>query len=152
MIISANGDLLAAEADALVNAVNCVGVMGKGIALRFKQAYPVNFQRYAAACKASAVVIGSMFVVEASAATQPHTIINFPTKRHWRDASHLADIQAGLVDLVAVVRRLRLPSIAVPALGCGNGGLDWAEVRPLVEVAFVTLPEIRVLLYAPAAT
>jgi len=149
MIDYVRGNLLAAETDALVNAVNCIGVMGKGIALQFKQAYPVNFQRYATACKAGEVAIGSMFVVEVSATTQPRAIINFPTKRHWRDTSHIADIQAGLVDLIAVVRRLRLQSIAVPALGCGNGGLAWDEVCSLIEEAFAALPVLRVLLYEP---
>ena len=149
MIEHVTGDLLEADVEALVNAVNCVGVMGKGIALQFKQRYSGNFRRYAAACRAGEVIIGQMFIVEINADVRPHTIINFPTKRHWRDQSRLDDVQAGLVDLIAVVQRLQIHSIAVPPLGCGNGGLDWAIVRPLIEHAFVGLPAVNVQLYEP---
>jgi len=150
MIEHVRGNLLEADAEALVNAVNCVGIMGKGIALQFKHTYPDVFLRYQTACRAGQVIIGQMFVVECKGAGNPSYIINFPTKRDWRNASRLEDIQVGLVDLVATINRLRLRSIAIPALGCGNGGLDWSVVRPLIEAALSTLPDVHVRLYGPA--
>jgi O-acetyl-ADP-ribose deacetylase (regulator of RNase III) len=149
MIEVTRGDLLAADADALVNPVNCVGVMGKGLAAQFKSAYPANFRAYAAACKRSELAPGRMLVVE-TGTTKPRWIVNFPTKRHWRDKSLLEDIDAGLAALVADVRRLDMTSIAIPPLGCGLGGLDWADVRPRIERAFASLPDVRVLLFAPS--
>lgn len=158
MIEPATGNLLAAPVDALVNAVNCEGVMGKGIALQFKQAWPAMFKAYAAACKVGAVAPGRMFVWETNllqAPTQgavraaPRFIVNFPTKRRWRAGSRLEDIDAGLVDLVAQVRALGIRSIAVPPLGAGNGGLDWAVVRPRIVAALERVPEVRVLLFEP---
>ncbi len=146
----AHGNLLEADCEALVNTVNTVGVMGKGIALQFKQAFPENFRQYERACRAGEVVIGSMLVVATGKLGNPKYIINFPTKRHWRQRSRLEDIEAGLRDLVAQVRSLSVGSLAVPPLGCGNGGLEWSEVRPLVEEAFRDLPQVRVLLFAPA--
>lgn len=122
MIRFTKGDILAAQAEALVNTVNCVGVMGRGIALQFKQAYPENFKRYEAACKRGDVVPGKMLVVESSELTWPRFIINFPTKRHWRGKSRIGDIEVGLADLVTVVRDRNIRSIAVPPLGSGLGG------------------------------
>jgi len=150
MIESMTGNLLRADADALVNAVNCVGVMGKGIALQFKQAFPEMFASYREAVAAGAVKPGSMHVFATGALDGPKFIINFPTKRHWKGASRLEDIRAGLVDLVHQVRELRVCSIAIPPLGCGYGGLDWAEVKPLVVAAFESLPEVQVKLFEPA--
>lgn len=149
MIESASGDLLAAPVDALVNTVNCEGVMGKGIALQFKQAWPAMFKAYRAACKAGEVVPGRMHVWETGLLHGPRFIINFPTKRHWREGSRLEDIDAGLVDLVAQVRALGIRSIAVPPLGAGNGGLDWAVVRARVVAAVEGVPEVRVVLFEP---
>jgi O-acetyl-ADP-ribose deacetylase (regulator of RNase III) len=149
MIELTRGDLFQADAEALVNAVNCVGVMGRGIALQFKQAFPRNFTAYAAACKRGEVEPGRMLVVETVQRTAPRYIVNFPTKRHWKDKSRLADIDSGLLALIAEVRRLGIRSIAVPPLGCGLGGLAWADVRPRIERAFVALPDVRVLLYEP---
>ncbi len=142
------GNLLAAEVDALVNTVNTEGVMGKGIALQFKKAFPDNFKSYARACKAGEVVIGGMHVVQRLAS--PRFIINFPTKNHWRQPSRLEYIESGLADLVARVRELGIKSIAVPPLGCGNGGLDWTAVRPRIVEAFKAIPDVRVLLFEPA--
>lgn len=142
------GDLLAAAVDALVNAVNTEGVMGKGLALQFKRAFPENFSAYARACKAGEVVPGRVHVVRRTAS--PRFIINFPTKRHWRSRSKLEDVRDGLVDLVLRVSELGIESIAVPALGCGNGGLDWAEVKPEILAAFARAPAIRVVLFEPA--
>jgi O-acetyl-ADP-ribose deacetylase (regulator of RNase III) len=122
--------------DAIVNTVNCVGVMGKGIALQFKNKWPANFTAYAAACKAGQVRPGRMLVFDSGGLVKPNFIINFPTKDHWRGSSKIDFIRDGLVDLVAQVKRLRIRSIAVPPLGCGNGGLNWADVRPLIEAAF----------------
>ena len=145
-----HGDLLKQDGvDAIVNTVNCVGVMGKGIALQFKNKWPDNFVQYHAACKADAVRLGKMNVYDAGAYAQPHFIINFPTKDHWRGNSKLSFIQDGLQDLVSQVKALDIRSIAIPPLGCGNGGLDWQDVRPLIEEAFAALPDVDVRLFEP---
>lgn len=144
-----HGNLLKTKADAHVNTVNTVGFMGKGIALQFKKAYPDNFTAYERACKNDEVQVGKMFVFERDAFTQPRYIINFPTKKHWRAKSKLPDIKAGLEDLVRVVRELNIESIAIPPLGSGLGGLDWRDVRPLIEDAFANLPDVLVLLFEP---
>jgi O-acetyl-ADP-ribose deacetylase (regulator of RNase III) len=144
------GDLLEQRVDAIVNTVNTVGVMGKGIALQFKRKWPVNAKVYEAACERGEVVPGTMFVFDNGGLVEPKYIINFPTKRHWRQPSRMSDIEAGLVDLIAQVRRLSIRSIAIPPLGCGNGGLDWDEVRPRIEAAFKELPNIDVRLFAPS--
>jgi O-acetyl-ADP-ribose deacetylase (regulator of RNase III) len=149
MIELHQGNLLEAEAEALVNTVNCVGVMGKGIALQFKQAYPENFRQYRRACAKSKVRLGKMFVFATGLLGNPKFIVNFPTKQHWKAKSRIDDIRDGLVDLIDVVRTKGIQSIAVPPLGCGNGGLDWCDVRPLIEAAFAEAPEVRVLIYAP---
>ncbi|MFI5835008.1 macro domain-containing protein [Micromonospora sp. NPDC051300] len=149
MIIISHGNLLTADAEALVNTVNTVGVMGKGIALQFKRAHPANFTAYRAACAAGEVALGTMFVFDSGRLGPRRLIINFPTKGHWRSRSRLGDIEAGLVDLVRVVRERRISSVAVPALGCGNGGLEWPVVRSRIEQAFAALPDVRVLLFPP---
>lgn len=144
------GDLLRqADVDAIVNTVNCVGVMGKGIALQFKNKWPANFTAYAAACKAGDVQVGRMFVFDAGGLVKPHYIINFPTKDHWRGQSKLAYVRDGLLDLVAQVEYLNIKSIAIPPLGCGNGGLDWAVVQPLIEQAFAALPDVEARVFEP---
>ena len=148
-IIHSSGNFLEADAQALVNPVNCVGVMGKGLALQFKHAFPDSFAAYRAACTRGVVVPGRMFVTETGLVTGPHLLIHFPTKRHWRDRSLLEDIDTGLTALVAKVSARGLRSLAVPALGCGLGGLDWDTVRPLIGEAFAALPDVRVLLYGP---
>ncbi len=145
-----NGDLLKQEdVDAIVNTVNCVGIMGKGIALQFKNKWPDNFKLYKAACDAGTVQPGKMFVFDAGALAKPHFIINFPTKQHWRGNSKIEFIETGLEDLVSQVRRLSIKSIAVPPLGCGNGGLNWADVKPLIVRAFASLPDVQVKLFEP---
>jgi len=149
MIQNEQGNLIKAEAEALVNTVNCVGIMGKGIALQFRQAFPENFKAYQRACKAEEVQLGKMFVVPTRTLTNPLYIINFPTKQHWRGKSRLEDIKSGLVALIEEVKQREIHSIALPPLGCGNGGLDWAEVKPLIEKAFEAVPEVAVLLFAP---
>jgi O-acetyl-ADP-ribose deacetylase (regulator of RNase III) len=147
MIYKAEGDLLGTNAEALVNTVNTVGVMGKGIALQFKQAFPDNYKAYEAACKHGEVELGRMFVFHRQ--SDPRIIINFPTKKHWRGKSKIADIESGLRALVEVVRKEKIRSIAVPPLGCGNGGLDWKDVRPRIERAFAELPSVVVQLFYP---
>jgi O-acetyl-ADP-ribose deacetylase (regulator of RNase III) len=150
MIELIQGDLLEAKVEALVNAVNTVGVMGAGLALQFRQRYPEMFRAYSSACESGEVTPGKMHVFKReNQDSWPRWIINFPTKRHWREPSRLADVVAGLTDLIGQVQRLNIRSIAIPPLGCGLGGLDWGEVRPRIEQAFDRLPDIQVLLFAP---
>lgn len=141
------GNLLAANVDALVNPVNTVGVMGKGLALAFKRAFPEVFREYAAACKRGEVVVGRMHVVLRSGT--PRVIINFPTKQHWRQPAKLDYVREGMGDLVAQIRALEITSIAIPALGCGLGGLAWADVEPLIVSAVAPLDDVRVVLFEP---
>jgi O-acetyl-ADP-ribose deacetylase (regulator of RNase III) len=150
MVELVRGNLLQADAEALVNTVNCVGFMGKGIALQFKQAYPDNFKVYRAACERKEVVPGRMLVVSTGSIICPRFIINFPTKRHYRNPSRIDDIRAGLTALVEEVQRRGIRSIAVPPLGCGNGGLDWSDVRPLIERAFEPLEGVTLQLFEPS--
>jgi O-acetyl-ADP-ribose deacetylase (regulator of RNase III) len=151
MIRNAEGNLLDAAVEAVVNTVNTVGVMGKGIALMFKEAYPENFHLYEAAVRKGEVQTGRMFVTERpTLAGGPRWIINFPTKRDWRGKSRLEWIEAGLEDLRKVVVELGIRSIAVPPLGCGNGGLEWEQVRPRIEGALGSLPGVEVSLFAPS--
>jgi O-acetyl-ADP-ribose deacetylase (regulator of RNase III) len=152
MIILKQGNLLEDEAEALVNTVNCVGVMGKGIALQFKQAYPEMFSEYEKACRRKEVQPGKMHVVCTKSLLNPKYIINFPTKRHWKNKSRMEDIELGLADLIKVIKELNIKSIALPPLGCGNGGLRWDEVRPKIEAAFEHLKEVEVHLYEPAGS
>jgi len=144
------GNLLKSPAEALVNTVNTVGVMGKGIALQFKQAFPAMFKAYAGRCKSGELQLGMVFVYDLGPMNGgPRWIINFPTKGHWRSKSNIKDIQAGLQDLVATMKRLGIRSIAIPPLGCGHGGLNWAEVLPMIESAFAGLEHVEALIYAP---
>lgn len=143
------GDILKADAEAIVNTVNCVGIMGRGIALQFKKAFPANFRAYAAACEEGEVQPGRMFVHDTGAFTNPRYIINFPTKRHWKGKSRIEDIDSGLVALSQEVRARGIKSIAIPPLGAGLGGLDWNEVRPRIEAALRAVPDLDVLIYQP---
>lgn len=148
MVNSTQGDIVLAQAEALVNTVNCVGIAGRGIALQFRKVFPENFKKYAAACKRNEVNPGTMFVVE-TGELMPRYIINFPTKRHWKGKSKIEDIENGLVDLIRVVRELGLRSIAVPPLGSGLGGLRWGVVRPKIVSAFAALPDVTLFLFEP---
>lgn len=150
MIEFKRGDLLASNSEAIVNTVNCVGVMGRGIALQMKKAFPTNFRAYAAGCERGDVVPGRMFVHPTGELGNPRFVINFPTKRHWKGRSRLEDIESGLVALVAEVQRLGIRSIALPPLGCGLGGLNWNDVRPRIERAFDELPDVQVTVFEPA--
>jgi O-acetyl-ADP-ribose deacetylase (regulator of RNase III) len=147
MIERGRGNLLLADVDALVNTVNTVGVMGKGLALQFKKAFPDAFTSYEQACARGELAIGQMHVVPRAAA--PRFIINFPTKQHWKNPSKIEYVESGLRALVELVRKLELRSIALPPLGCGNGGLLWSDVRPRIERAFAELPDVRVMIFEP---
>ena len=149
MLRITTGNLLEANVEALVNTVNCVGVMGKGIALQFRQAFPDNYRQYQKACERGVVEPGKMFVVETGKFVGPKYIINFPTKRHWRGVSRLSDIRGGLSALAEVIQTLQIRSIAIPPLGCGSGGLDWKEVSHLIQRQLSGLAAVDILLFAP---
>lgn len=148
MVEFVTGNLHEADVDALVNTVNTEGVMGKGVALQFKRAFPANYKAYRAACAAGEVKLGRMFVFDTGRLERPRYIINFPTKGHWRSRSRLGDIDAGLHDLRRVLGQLQVESVAVPPLGCGLGGLRWSDVRPRIEAVLADLP-IRALVFEP---
>ncbi|WP_316190477.1 MULTISPECIES: macro domain-containing protein [unclassified Bradyrhizobium] len=149
MIEFRTGDIFSADVEALVNTVNCVGVMGRGIALQFKNAFPANFKAYEAACEREEVQPGKMFVFETRTLTNPKFIINFPTKRHWRGKSRMEDIESGLRALAEEIRNRRIRSIAVPPLGSGLGGLNWGDVKPRIIAALGKLENLSVLVYEP---
>jgi O-acetyl-ADP-ribose deacetylase (regulator of RNase III) len=149
MIEFKTGDILRADAEALINTVNCVGIMGRGIALQFKNDFPENFKTYEAACKREEVQPGKMFVFETGTFTNPKFIINFPTKRHWRGKSRMEDIDSGLKALVDEIRSRGIRSIAIPPLGSGLGGLNWDDVRPRVEAALRGIENLHVIVFEP---
>jgi O-acetyl-ADP-ribose deacetylase (regulator of RNase III) len=152
MIRYTTGNLLDAQTEALVNTVNEAGVMGKGIALMFREAFPDNTAAYEAACKRGEVRVGRMFVTENHALTGPRWIINFPTKKNWRHPSKLEWVRDGLQDLLRVIKENKIKSIALPPLGCGNGGLEWDNVRPAIESALSSLNGVDVIVFEPTAT
>ena len=139
-IVYRNGDMFASQAEAIVNTVNCVGVMGKGVALQFKNRWPENFKAYKAACARNEVIPGKMFVYDNGDmfnSSNFRYLINFPTKKHWRSKSKIEFIENGLSDFVSVLKYYDIKSVSLPPLGCGNGGLDWNNVRPLIESALL---------------
>jgi O-acetyl-ADP-ribose deacetylase (regulator of RNase III) len=151
MIELTQGNILEADAQAIVNTVNCVGVMGRGIALQFKKAFPANFKAYKSVCDRKELHPGEMFIYDYGTLDgRQRYVINFPTKRHWKGKSKIEDIQNGLDTLVKDVRRLGIQSIAIPPLGCGLGGLDWVTVQRMIEEAFAGLRDVQVFLYEPA--
>ncbi len=150
MIKTTTGDVLQAESEALVNTVNCVGVMGRGIALQFKKKFEENFKAYKKACDEGLVQPGEMFVYDYGSLFNPRFIINFPTKDHWRGKSKMEDIESGLLALIDVVVQRKIHSIAIPPLGCGLGGLEWSDVRPRIKAAFADMPDVEVTLFEPA--
>ncbi|MBF0105002.1 MAG: macro domain-containing protein [Deltaproteobacteria bacterium] len=152
MIEYKKGNILAEDAEALVNTTNCVGIMGRGIALQFKNTFPDNFKSYATACKRDEVQPGRMFVFETGRLDNPRYIINFPTKRHWKGKSRMTDIDAGLSALALEIKSRKICSIAIPPLGCGLGGLDWTEVRPRIEVALQGLDNVHIVVFEPDNT
>jgi O-acetyl-ADP-ribose deacetylase (regulator of RNase III) len=152
MIEFTKGDLLTADVEALVNTVNCVGIMGRGVALQFKERFPANFKAYETACRRDEVQPGRMFIFETGTLTNPKFIINFPTKRHWRGKSRMDDIDSGLLALSNEIRSRGIKSIAIPPLGSGLGGLDWSDVRPRIEAALRGFNDLRVVIYEPNGT
>ncbi len=149
MIEFTTGDILRANAEALVNTVNCVGIMGRGIALQFKNAFPANFKAYQAACAREDVRPGKMFVFETGTLGNPKFIVNFPTKRHWKGKSRMEDIESGLKALTEEIRARGIRSIAIPPLGSGLGGLNWADVRPRIEHALRGINDLDVIIFEP---
>ncbi len=149
MIQYTTGNLLEADVAALVNTVNTVGVMGKGIALMFKERFPDIFKDYAAACKNKRVQTGRMFVTPTGQLHGPRWVIHFPTKRHWRHPSKLEWIDEGLADLRRVLVANKIDSVAIPPLGAGNGKLEWADVKPMIEKHLADLPAVQVIVYEP---
>ena len=149
MLTFVAGDIFEATADALVNPVNTVGVMGKGLAAQFRERFPANTRLYEAACRARMVQLGRMFVTESPVRPGPRWSINFPTKSHWRYPSRLEWITSGLEDLAAVIEQHRIRSIALPALGAGNGGLDWVQVRAEIERVLSGLEGVEVRIHLP---
>ncbi|MBG78324.1 MAG: Appr-1-p processing protein [Alphaproteobacteria bacterium] len=149
MIEYTQGNLLKSSSEALVNTVNCVGVMGRGIALQFKKAFPDNFKAYAICCEQKDLVPGKMFVYDMNTLTSPRYIINFPTKRHWRGKSRLEDVELGLRALKDEIVSLGIKSISIPPLGSGLGGLNWQDVRRLIEKHLSDLGDVKVLVYEP---
>jgi O-acetyl-ADP-ribose deacetylase (regulator of RNase III) len=151
MMTFRQGNLMEEPVDALVNTVNTVGVMGKGIALMFKEAFPENFRAYEQACERNEVQVGQMFVTENVSLGGPRWLINFPTKKHWRQPSKLEWVVEGLQDLRRVIEEKEIRSVALPPLGCGNGGLDWKAVRPEIERALGSLESVSVVVFEPTA-
>ncbi len=152
MITYRTGNLFESDAEALVNTVNTVGVMGKGIALQFKKLFPSNYKVYLDRCKAGRLNIGDLLVTEdSSLITGPKTIINFPTKEHWRKPSEYVYIEKGVIKLKQLVLDMKIKSIAIPPLGAGNGGLEWYKVREILERALLSLESCDIVIYEPNA-
>ena len=149
MITFKQDDIFNINSEALVNTVNCVGIMGRGIALQFKQKFPENFKQYEIACKHKEVVPGKMFVYSTSNIHTPKFIINFPTKRHWRDSSYIEDIEIGLISLKEVIIKNNIKSIAIPPLGCGLGGLNWNIVKEKIKLALQELSDVEITVLEP---
>lgn len=143
-------NMFTSGAEALVNAVNCVGVMGKGLALQIKQSFPDVFRAHQQDCKKGLVRLGKVHVVARDSLSPPQFVLNFPTKGHWKADSHYPDIEAGLVSLREEILGLKIKSVAVPALGCGLGGLDWHKVLPMIQKQLGDLEGVKVVVYAPA--
>lgn len=149
MIQYTHGNLLEAPVEALINTVNEVGVMGKGIALMFREAFPENARAYEEACRKGEVRVGQMFVTRTEELIGPRWIINFPTKKHWRHPSRMEWVRSGLKDLVRIIREEKIGSVAVPPLGCGNGGLEWSQVRREIEAELSQLENVEFVVFEP---
>jgi O-acetyl-ADP-ribose deacetylase (regulator of RNase III) len=149
IVYKKHSDIFEQKVKAIVNPVNCVGVMGKGLALQFKNKFPDNFEIYKDACAKKEVVSGKMLVCEVSDDTSSLYIVNFPTKQHWRDSSRMEDIISGLDDLVKTIHRLSIDSIAIPPIGCGLGGLNWTAVKSHIENKLSTLTDVQIIVLEP---
>jgi len=152
MLKIVEGNIIVAGTQALVNTVNTVGIMGKGIALQFKKAFPEMVKSYEAVCRDKTLQPGFLHIFDRGEDATPRYIINFPTKRHWKEKSKLADILLGLTALAEELKDRQIKSVAIPPLGCGNGGLAWDEVLPLIEQAMSNSPEVEVLIYPPSGS
>ena len=148
MIEYKNGDILREDVEAIVNTVNCVGIMGRGLALQFKNKFPQNFKEYQLACTKKEVQLGKMFVHQTGQLINPKYIINFPTKGHWKQNSKIEDISNGLDDLITIIEKYSIKSIAIPPLGSGLGGLDWKMVKKLIEEKLKNI-NCTVILFEP---
>jgi len=148
MISQGTGSIFNSNAEAIVNAVNCVGVMGAGLARAFKNRYPLMNEQYVLKCSLGLLRPGVMdlYILDA---TKPKYIINFPTKDHWKDPSHLNFINLGRYELMRMVKNWKIKSVAIPALGCGLGGLDWNDVKPALMHMDMFMPEVNWILYDP---
>lgn len=149
MITLVSGDLFRSNAEALVNPVNCVGIMGKGLAAQFKKIFPGNFASYKRACESGSLRPGRVLIYKRTQSAHPRYIVNLPTKRHWKGKSRAGDIEVSLYSLVSDITDLGIRSVAIPPLGCGHGGLDWKIVKPLIESIFQSLKNVDVKLYPP---
>jgi O-acetyl-ADP-ribose deacetylase (regulator of RNase III) len=149
MIEYTRGNLFTADAEALVNTVNEIGVMGKGIALQFRETFPESSREYELAAKEHKVHVGRVLVTRGQSLIGPQWIIHFPTKKHWRQPSRLEWIREGLKDLVRVIRDKGIRSVALPPLGCGNGGLEWVQVKREIEGALAAIPDVEVTVFEP---
>lgn len=147
MIKFTKGNILKANVEALVNAVNTVGVMGKGIALAFKKAFPLNYKLYKEVCNNKEFTVGSMFTTNTGKLT-PRYIINFPTKEHWKGRSKIEFIESGMKKLIETIKTNDIKSIAIPPLGCGNGGLKWSDVKPIIINELQNI-DIDIIIYEP---
>ena len=152
MITYVTGNILHDQADAIINTVNTVGVMGKGLALQFKKAYPDNYAVYKKACDNKELVTGEVLSVSLNSMSAPYYVINFPTKAHWKAKSKLEYITQGLEHLKREVKRLNLASVAIPALGSGLGGLAWEKVHEVIETRLSEMPDVEWRVYPPQAS
>ena len=149
MIRFTKGNILQADVEALVNTVNTVGIMGKGIALAFKKAFPLNYKLYKEACDNKEFTVGSMFTTK-TGQLMPKFIINFPTKEHWKRRSKIDFVKSGMKELVKTIKTNEIKSIPIPPLGCGNGGLNWNEVKPIIVNELQSINKnIEVIIYEP---
>ena len=137
------------DTEMIVNPVNCVGVAGKGLALKFRINYPENYQYYKKICSAGGLSLGKVLVYARNSKNNPKYIVNFPTKYHWKDKSSIAYIEAGLLSLTEEISKLNIKSISIPSLGCGLGGLKWEDIRPIIVKNLLVFSEIKINLYAP---
>ncbi len=149
MINFKTGNILSDNSQAIVNTVNCVGVMGKGLALQFKKAFPGNFKEYKSACDKKLVTPGKMFITRYDDILESKFIINFPTKQHWKGASKIEYVEDGLEDLIKNIKKLKVKSVAIPPLGAGLGGLDWEIVKNKIVEAFSSIEDVDVVIYEP---
>ncbi len=149
-----SGDMFGEPAEAIVNTVNCVGIMGKGVALEFKRRWPENFRAYKRLCDTGKLSPGKVFVFQMGDLLEPterRFLVNFPTKQHWKARSKIEYVEHGLDDLVIQVRKLGIKSMVLPPLGCGNGGLDWNDVRPLIEKKLSSLQDVKFFVFTPSS-